>query len=126
MSLYWLTGTAAAGLRRRLVGHRGGAVNRAVPETTLDEGQTVRLRTLPSAKMACIVHNGPYEALDCEHDRMLAWLERTGCRPAGPLREVYLRFGADPSLRLPQTHVVDDTDPEYVTELQLPVSPPLP
>jgi hypothetical protein len=33
---------------------------------------------------------------------------------------VYLRFGAGVDLRLPPTHVVDDSDPGYVTELQLP------
>jgi hypothetical protein len=52
---------------------------------------------------------------------MREWLTATGHTADGPLREVYLRFGAEAELHLPNTHVVDHTDPGYVTELQLPV-----
>jgi hypothetical protein len=71
--------------------------------------------------MACTVHNGPYAELAGRLERMRDWLAATGREPDGPLREVYLRFGADANLRLPTTHVADDADPGYVTELQLPV-----
>jgi DNA-binding transcriptional MerR regulator len=97
-------------------------VSRAVPEATLATGGRLRLRALPAVTtMACTVHNGPYGGLAGRLRHMLDWLARTGRRPAGPLREVYLRFGAEADLRLPPTHLVDDTDPGYVTELQLPV-----
>jgi len=96
-------------------------VTRSLPESALPGGHRVGLRNLPATTMACTVHNGPYAELAGHLERMRGWLAATGREPAGPLREVYLRFGADPGLRLPPTHVVDATDPGYVTELQLPV-----
>jgi hypothetical protein len=56
---------------------------------------------------------------------MLRWLERTGHRPASPLREVYLRFGAEPELALPPEYLADQPS-DLVTELQVPVSEPSP
>jgi DNA-binding transcriptional MerR regulator len=91
-------------------------VNRAVPPA-----DGIELRTLPPTTMACFVHSGPYAELQEHLQRMLEWLARTGRRPDGPLREVYLRFGAEPELGLPPTHVADESDPGYITELQLPV-----
>jgi DNA-binding transcriptional MerR regulator len=104
-------------------------VRRPVPETALPTGGMVSVQILPAVPtMACAVHNGSYGGLAGHLAHMLEWLERTGRQPDGPLRKVYLRFGAEPELLLPRTHVVDDIDPTYVTELQLPVRPgePLP
>ncbi len=95
-------------------------VRAAVPERRLTGPYDVRMRSLPATTMACSVHNGSYAGLADELQRMVEFLIRTGRRPGGPLREVYLRFGADASLRLPPTHLVDETDPGYVTELQVP------
>ncbi|HEY7223873.1 MAG TPA: MerR family transcriptional regulator [Micromonosporaceae bacterium] len=97
-------------------------VSRPVPESALPNGYGVMVRTLPAATMACTVHNGPYAELAGRLERMRDWLAATGREPVGPLREVYLRFGADPRLRLPPSYVADDTDPAYVTELQLPLN----
>lgn len=97
-------------------------VRAAVPERRLTGPYAVRMRSLPAATMACTVHNGPYAGLAGELQRMVEFLIRSGRRPGSPVREVYLRFGADASLRLPPTHLVDETDPHYVTELQLPCS----
>ena len=53
---------------------------------------------------------------------LLAWIEANGYRMIGPMREVYLRYGADGlDFELPATHLARDKD-EYVTELQVSVS----
>ena len=44
-----------------------------------------------------------------------------GLAPTGPLRILYLQFGAEPELRLPRGYLVE-RDADFVTELQLPVS----
>ncbi len=42
-------------------------------------------------------------------------------RAAGPLRVLYLQFGAEAELRVPRGYVVASSA-DYVTELQLPVA----
>jgi effector-binding domain-containing protein len=52
---------------------------------------------------------------------LLAWIEANGYRMIGPIREVYLRYGADGlDFELPATYLANDKY-EYVTELQLSV-----
>jgi len=71
--------------------------------------------------MACVVHVGPYEGLAAAVQVLPGWLEANGWQPAGPLREVYLRFGADPlPFALPPAYLTARSD-EFVTELQQPV-----
>jgi effector-binding domain-containing protein len=78
---------------------------------------------LPGAeRMACAMHSGGYAEIDRAAAALLLWAERSGLAPAGPLREVYLRFGADDSLGLPPLFLAATAD-EYLTELQLPVAP---
>jgi len=79
----------------------------------------IELSAVPA--MACTVHRGRYEDLGGHLQRMLGWLEQTGREPAGCVREVYLRFDAEPELRLPPVYLTDDAD-ELVTELQVPLS----
>lgn len=43
--------------------------------------------------------------------------------PAGPLRILYLQFGAEADLRLPRGWTVDRHE-DFVTELQLPIAEP--
>ena len=78
-----------------------------------------RLPAVP--RMACSVHNGGYGGLPARLQQMLLWLERTGHEPSGPIRQVYLRFGAEPELELPPVYLADKTS-DLVTELQVPVS----
>ena len=78
-----------------------------------------RLPAVP--RMACSVHNGPYAGLSTRLHGMLLWLEQTGHRPAGAIREVYLRFGAEPELELPPAYLAE-RGADLVTELQVPVS----
>ena len=56
------------------------------------------------------------------YSQLLQWLDRSGMRMSGPLREVYHRYGADQiGYRLPAS-VLTNNSAEYVTELQAPVT----
>jgi hypothetical protein len=46
---------------------------------------------------------------------------RAGLEPAGPMRVLYLQFGAEPELRVPAGYVVE-RDADFVTELQQPIA----
>ncbi len=75
-----------------------------------------------SATMACVVHVGSYESMGRAFNLLLRWIEENGYEIAGPIREVYLRFGADNvGYHLPDVYLAD-RPAEFVTELQLPVS----
>lgn len=118
-------------LEEAVAGHRarapapplavGGAL--AVPLTwPIPAPAGVAVRRLPAvARMACAVHRGGYAGLPGLLQRMLHWLEHTGQRPAGPVREVYLSFAADPELSLPPEYLVQQRD-DLVTELQVPLA----
>jgi DNA-binding transcriptional MerR regulator len=95
----------------------------AVPVSwRLPAGSGVSVTELPAVPaMACTVHRGRYGDLGGHLQRMLGWLEETGRQPVGLVREVYLRFGAEPDLELPPVYLTDDAD-ELVTELQVPLS----
>jgi DNA-binding transcriptional MerR regulator len=87
-------------------------------------GAGIDMRRLPAVgAMACTVHRGRYGPLAGHLDRMNRWLQDTGRRRAGPVREVYLRFRAEPDLDLPPAYLTTDAD-ELVTELQIPVAIP--
>ncbi len=80
----------------------------------------VRVRELPGlASAACVVHAGHYGTLFEAYNALLGWIELNRYRMAGPIREVYLRYGAD-GLDLPPTYLAAGPE-QYVTELQLPV-----
>jgi hypothetical protein len=54
---------------------------------------------------------------------LLDWMNRSGMRLAGPLREVYHRYGADQiGYSLPAA-VLASSSVDFVTELQAPVAP---
>jgi len=67
-----------------------------------------------------ITYSGSYEQTRALHARMVRWLARSGLRAAGPLREVYHRFGADQrGYRLPARRLAARPE-QFVTELQVP------
>src|SRR5258708_11205244 len=69
---------------------------------------------------ASITYAGSYAQTAALRARMATWLRRSGLRAAGPLREVYHRFGADQrGYRLPERRLASSSD-QFVTELQLP------
>ena len=82
----------------------------------------VRVVELPGlANAACVVHAGHYGTLYQAYNALLGWIESNSYRMAGPIREVYLRYGAQGlGFDLPPTYLAQGAQ-QYVTELQLPV-----
>jgi len=76
---------------------------------------------LPAARAATILHRGGYKGLAGRSQQLEAWVRRAGLAPAGPMRILYLQFGADPALRLPGGWVVERAA-DFLTELQWPVA----
>lgn len=76
--------------------------------------------TLPVENMACVVHTGSYAALYQAYNALLHWIEANHYRMLGPIREVYLRYGAELPFEIPSTYLEDDSN-QFVTELQLAV-----
>jgi effector-binding domain-containing protein len=88
----------------------------------IPESELIRVRQTPRIEnVACVVHVGEYTSIHQAYNAMLAWIETNDYRMTGPIREVYLRYGADGlDFELPRTYLADDKL-EYVTELQIPV-----
>ncbi|MCE1254015.1 MAG: MerR family transcriptional regulator [Anaerolineae bacterium] len=75
--------------------------------------QGVKQRLLPEVElMACTVHHGPFTGLITAFTALLTWINANGYTINGPDREIYLR--------LPEACRFD-SDPNAVTELQIPV-----
>lgn len=85
-------------------------------------GTTGRIgwRRLPACRAATVIERGPYEGVAAARDVLDHWVRAAGLAPAGPLRVIYLQFGAEPELRVPSAWLVD-READFVTELQLPV-----
>jgi len=92
-------------------------LNHAIPE-----GESIRVRETPwLAQMACVVHLGGYSTIYQAYNALLGWIETNNYQMVGPIREVYIRYGADGlDFALPQTYLEKDSN-QYVTELQLAV-----
>jgi DNA-binding transcriptional MerR regulator len=106
-----------------LLFHGGRDVEACVPVRA--SCRDARVRVVPGAPLAgSIVYRGGYERTAELRARMVRWLRRSGLRVAGPVREVYHRFGADqrgytlPAKRLARAAA------EFVTELQVPAEEP--
>jgi DNA-binding transcriptional MerR regulator len=74
-----------------------------------------------ATKAGCVTYRGAYEQTPRLYESMLRWVEQSGLRIAGPLREVYHRFGADQDGYSLPAHVLADSSADLVTELQTPV-----
>lgn len=92
-------------------------------EKAITPSERVTIRELPGhERMACLIHTGRYDGLPEALGVLLGWIETHSFAPAGPTREVYLRFGADQEqYTLPEGYVAQH-DAEFVTELQIPVA----
>ena len=91
----------------------------------IPDSERVEIREIPGATMACVVYMGSYERNVEVLHALLNWTQTHHYQIAGPIREVYLRFGADDAeaLRLPEAFLTDNWQ-SYVTELQLPIEQP--
>ena len=102
---------------------QGLEVEVAVPANPgLPGNEQIRVYELPGAElMAYTVHQGSYATLHRAFNALLNWIETNGYQVAGPLREVYLRFGADnQGYELPGAYLAEEAA-AFMTELQLPV-----
>jgi DNA-binding transcriptional MerR regulator len=81
-------------------------------EGELPATQRVSVYSLPPvSNMACVVHHGTFTTIGQAYDAMMKWIGENGYHIVGPAREVYLREAKNGS----------QTDPDTVTEIQLPV-----
>lgn len=87
----------------------------------LDPTPSIATRRLPRIRAATALVRGPYEALGPTRRALDAWVAAAGLTVAGPLRILYLQFGAEADLRLATDYLVDH-DADFVTELQQPVA----
>lgn len=81
----------------------------------------VRPTRLPSCRAVSVIHRGTYEGMPAARRALDRWVAAAGLAAAGPLRILYLQFGAEPELRVPSGYLVTRAA-DFVTELQLPVS----
>lgn len=89
---------------------------------SIPEDESVRVRHMPrQTDLACVVHVGGYSVIDQAYNALLAWIESNNYQMVGPIREVYIRYGAEGlGFDLPSTYLEVDAN-QFVTELQLPV-----
>ena len=93
-----------------------------VPVTgPIPETDRIRYRRLPAVRVASVIHRGPYAGVAQARRALESWVAVDGLTTAGPMRTLYLQFGAEPDLRLPPGYVVRDAA-DFVTELQQPIS----
>jgi DNA-binding transcriptional MerR regulator len=76
---------------------------------------------LPACRVASVIHRGSYGGLAGARRALDRWVTQAGLEHVGPLRILYLQFGAEPELRVPPGYVVE-RDADFVTELQQPIT----
>ena len=81
----------------------------------------IGVATLPAIRAVAVLHRGDYEGLEGVQSGLRAWAAAAGFREAGPLRTLYVQFGAEAELRVPRRYLVEHAS-DLVTELQLPVT----
>jgi DNA-binding transcriptional MerR regulator len=86
----------------------------------LEPRGSIGCRRLPACRAASIIHRGDYGSLAQARRSLQRWVDAAGLTPSGPLRVIYLQFGAEPELRVPGAFLVE-RDADFVTELQQPV-----
>lgn len=93
-----------------------------IPLTESEHG-TLPVTAIPGSDLACaVVYAGAYFKTETLFEQMMDWIEKAGLKAAGPLREIYHRFGADQEdYRLPPKMTVKDRR-DFLTELQIPIS----
>ncbi len=75
----------------------------------------------PVSYAKCVQFAGSYDQAPILLDAALDSTRGTGVRIAGPIREVYLRFGADQRGYTLDPSVLRTHEAQYLTELQIPV-----
>jgi DNA-binding transcriptional MerR regulator len=80
----------------------------------------IAFRVLPPVRAATTLHRGDYDGMPAARRTLERWTAAAGLTRAGPLRVLYLQFGAESELRVPPGWVVERAS-DFLTELQLPV-----
>ena len=93
-------------------------IRRAIAPT-----ERIGVARLPATRAATLLHRGPYATLPEAIRTLRDWTAAAGHVASGPLRVLYLQFGAEADLRLPRAWTVERDD-DFVTELQLPIIGP--
>jgi DNA-binding transcriptional MerR regulator len=73
-------------------------------------------------RAACARFRGSYLQAPLVYERLLEWMATHRTRIAGAVREVYVRFGADQRGYSLSSRLVAQSEQEYETELQIPVT----
>jgi effector-binding domain-containing protein len=97
---------------------RADAIEVYVPVRRAAPG--VEARRLAAVRAATLLHRGSYEGFDATEQVLREWIAAAGLQPAGGQRIVYLQFGAEADLRLPDNLVVRN-DADLLTEIQVPL-----
>jgi DNA-binding transcriptional MerR regulator len=85
-------------------------------------GMTAAREVEGAATAGSLIYRGAYRQTPDLFTRLARWIDANGGVIGGPLREVYLRFGASQSgYRLPE-RVLARNDADYVTELIAPIA----
>jgi DNA-binding transcriptional MerR regulator len=93
-----------------------------VPVTgPVPNSERIEYRRLAACRAASVIHAGSYDGLGAARRALERWVAQSGLRADGPMRILYLQFGAEPELRVPRGYVVE-RDADLLTELQLPVA----
>ncbi|SFM47032.1 MerR family transcriptional regulator [Methanolobus profundi] len=71
----------------------------------------VELLTLPAATVVSVIHKGPYEEVGVAYTRLFEYINNNDLKAAGPSRSLYLN---DPN---------EVPEEEFLTEVQIPVTP---
>ena len=74
-------------------------------------------------RAACVRFAGSYAQAPLLYGRVLEWMGHTTTRICGPIRETYLRFGAEQHGYTLPPLVLAQGVADYETELQVPVQP---
>lgn len=78
----------------------------------VDDNDIIKVYELPAVdKMACIVHQGPFETIGESYQAISEWIQKNNYKINGPVREIYHKGDWETS-----------NPEEYVTELQFPLS----
>jgi effector-binding domain-containing protein len=94
-----------------------------VPVTRAVNAGRVVSRRLPAARVAAATHRGPYEGRSALRNALEEWVDAAGYHASDRVRLVYLQFGADPELDLPEPYLTRRSI-DYFTEIQLPLLGP--
>ncbi len=74
--------------------------------------QRIKVYSLPPVtSMACLVHHGGFTTIGQSYEALMKWIGENGYHIIGAAREIYLR----------EARNGDQSDPDTVTEIQLPV-----